>query len=285
MGQFIRNYMLDRISSLCNRAANGFDHLSKFSRKQKSRTADYRRHRSLVRRNNKINGSLANQRAFIIGTGPSLKLNNLQFLEDEITFAVNGFWTHPINRQYAPSFYCLLDSLFFGDEPEAKSLLCNIKDAVRGTRFILPASLASRHFAVSDLVLDPIFVSFSGEIEKLNSIPNLAYDIPIIHNVVQFALAAAMYMKCNPIYLIGCDHNFVATSGLLNHFHGGNSVDIPLSTPKMEETFDKAGKVWRGYRRLRCIAERNGIEIYNATYGGELDVFDRKNFDDLFSIN
>lgn len=38
----------------------------------------------------------------------------------------------------------------------------------------------------------------------------------------------------------------------------------------------------RAYKSARLYAENHGIKIYNATRGGELEVFERVNFDDIF---
>ncbi len=39
----------------------------------------------------------------------------------------------------------------------------------------------------------------------------------------------------------------------------------------------------RSYELCKEFAEKNGVKIYNATRGGKLEVFERVDFDSLFS--
>ena len=41
-------------------------------------------------------------------------------------------------------------------------------------------------------------------------------------------------------------------------------------------------RLWEQYKIMREIATQKGINIYNATRGGQLDVFDRVDYDTLF---
>jgi hypothetical protein len=38
-------------------------------------------------------------------------------------------------------------------------------------------------------------------------------------------------------------------------------------------------RLWKNYRALKKVAEREGVRILNATRGGYLDVFERADFD------
>jgi hypothetical protein len=42
-------------------------------------------------------------------------------------------------------------------------------------------------------------------------------------------------------------------------------------------------KVWKLYRQIKVFAERQGIEIFNATEGSYLDVFERASYQSLFN--
>ena len=44
----------------------------------------------------------------------------------------------------------------------------------------------------------------------------------------------------------------------------------------------KAKQVILAYETAKKYAENHGIKIYNATRGGELEIFDRVNFDTMF---
>ena len=48
--------------------------------------------------------------------------------------------------------------------------------------------------------------------------------------------------------------------------------------PRLEETLEK-------FKDAKLFAEENGVRIFNATIGGELEVFERANFSNLFNVN
>jgi hypothetical protein len=102
-------------------------------------------------------------------------------------------------------------------------------------------------------------------------------------------LQLAMHLGLNPIYLIGCDHYYRGESSVaqgqeveaisINHFHPeyrskGESVS-PASIDLMTNSYEHA----------RFFAEKNGYQIYNATRGGHLEVFERKDFDAIFDTS
>jgi hypothetical protein len=282
----LRNNALSLFSQTLNRLANASLRVSLSARKFKARANDYWMHRDLVKCNDRFNKIGRSRRAFILGTGPSINKLNLEHLRGETTFAVNGFWKHPVNELFSPEYYCLLDSLFFGTEPEAELLLQNIQTSMSESRFVIPALQHRRWRDVCGpaSMLDPIFVCFAGQIDRdLKSLPNLAYDIPYVHNVAQFAVLTAIYLGHSPIYLLGCDHNFMQNHGVFDHFHTGNSVDVALTIPRLEHTFEKASTVWRDYRKIHEIALKHEIQILNATDDSLLDVFPRTSYEDLFA--
>ena len=48
-----------------------------------------------------------------------------------------------------------------------------------------------------------------------------------------------------------------------------------------EEVIANVIMMERGYRKAKEVAAEKGIKIYNVTRGGMLEVFDRKNLDDI----
>jgi hypothetical protein len=87
--------------------------------------------------------------------------------------------------------------------------------------------------------------------------------------VIDLAIPWAMYMGCNPIYLIGCD---CTSTG-----HAYKEEVHPE-----ENVVRETDRIIESYRAVRKVAEVNGFSIYNATKGGELEVFERVNFNELF---
>jgi len=107
-------------------------------------------------------------------------------------------------------------------------------------------------------------------------------------SVSSFALAQAIYMGCNPIYLLGFDHDWLANQGVDKHFYkGGILKDRPSNNRPLSELFTyysmmQSGiQLWRNYFSLKRNAKQSGIKIYNATRGGYLDVFERVEYEKI----
>jgi hypothetical protein len=182
---------------------------------QRALLYDYRLNRRFVETNISLEGAHQGQRAFIIGTGPSLVHQDLSHLSNEITFAVNSFWMHPAIAIVQPTYYVLLDSVFLDGSPHSSTNFGKLTSAADKSTFLVPAN-CRRSMIESGCLPDERtkFVSFAGVLhDSVIKWPELHRYVPGMWNVVQLALLAALYMGCNPIYLIGCDHDYVQPGG------------------------------------------------------------------------
>ena len=95
------------------------------------------------------------------------------------------------------------------------------------------------------------------------------------------ALQIAVYMGFNPIYLVGVDMEWKTFEGSndVNHFHPAyNSVS------RTEEQYSETSKAQqRAYEIAKVATDKAGIEVFNATVGGKLEVFPRVDLEGLFS--
>ena len=96
----------------------------------------------------------------------------------------------------------------------------------------------------------------------------------------------AAYMGFKKIYLIGIDHTF---SKIIDK--NGNVHDGVISKGEEHAAFlgnynlpngSEVYKAENAYCAARKYCEMNNIEIYNATRGGMLEIFERTDFDSLF---
>ena len=88
----------------------------------------------------------------------------------------------------------------------------------------------------------------------------------------------------NPIYLIGCDLGFkgVDTAGDDDPDHFSPDYNRRVRED-WRAIMDKETHV-DYHTHAREWTEANGFKIYNATIGGELEVYDRVDFADLFTV-
>jgi hypothetical protein len=99
-------------------------------------------------------------------------------------------------------------------------------------------------------------------------------------------LQLAAHLGLNPIYIIGCDHYYAGESGIKkdspvitgqqqNHFLPGyrspGEVVNPAPIAEMTHSYESAQR----------FALRQGIQIFNASRGGHLEVFPRISLDML----
>jgi hypothetical protein len=121
-------------------------------------------------------------------------------------------------------------------------------------------------------------------------LPDIASAIPGVQSVSILCLMVAMYLGCRRIYLLGVDHDHFRT-GEYRYFYEptvlrGKDANVQpdgkVVTSRHDE-FQALAALWRQYRVMREIGERNGVEIFNATAGGELDEFPRVRFEGLFA--
>ena len=98
-------------------------------------------------------------------------------------------------------------------------------------------------------------------------------------------LQLAHYLGLNPIYIIGCDHYYAGESDVTvekvveskasNHFHPDYRKPGEVVSPASIQGMNRA------YEHARTYADLNGLKIFNATRGGHLEVFERRDLDQL----
>ncbi len=245
--------------------------------------------RALLERNARFRGCHQGTRCFVIGNGPSLNSQDLSLLTGEITFVVNAFWKHPVLDRWQPTYYLLSDPLYFDGSELAREFYANLRARVNSSTFFVPHYGQDLIERESLLPVDSThFVAFSGELEDGLRGVDLTRPLPGIGLVTQLAIMLAVYMRCSPIYLLGCDHDWLAHRGTFRDFYPG--VDLPnhpgincdLGAREYDLVMELSLKGWRGYRRLGALAESAGVKILNATEGGFLDVFERVGYETLF---
>ncbi len=228
------------------------------------------------------------QRVFLIGNGPSLRVEDLDKLHSnhEICFGFNNIHSIFCRTDWRPDYYGISDYYGFLMGKEKLS-------SVPGTHFLW--DLFSAFFPELKRNASNYFFRFIRKGYPVNEMPDFSCDASDGLNLgysttYDIGLQMAAYMGAGEIYLLGMDHyqpNKKSFEG--NHFEGY------LSDPKATEDkyrFYPAQKPQKGYdtarveRAFEC-AERysreHGFRIFNSTRGGKLEVFERVSFDDLMS--
>lgn len=219
----------------------------------------------------KFKGNHKNQRCFIVATGPSLKIKDLDKLykQNEICISVNGIFQAFNRTLWRPDYYII-------DDPTGVLIWRkNILQADIKEKFIAD----SVWFFDTDEVASNMHKWHFQRAQKEEEEPEFSEDFARISYcgatiVFDGALQLAAYMGFTEIYLIGVDCCRY------------ESVEKQHFSPAYDDVSKQVNlNVERNilaYRSAKKYADNHGISIYNATRGGELEVFERVNFDELF---
>ena len=223
------------------------------------------------------------ERAFVIGNGPSLCMEDLDLLAHEITFAANKIYLAFENTIWRPTYYTVEDHLV------AQQCRKQIQQLDAVVKFF-PHTLALHGLHFSNSIEYPFIwedvypeaPGFSNDAER-----GLHWGSTVTYTMMQMAC----YMGIKEIYLLGVDFRFTVpescaessgkfkvyiSEGEQNHFH---------------PDYRKPGEHWHqpnlDYQNVSFLAahkyaQENGVSICNATRGGNLEVFPRVQLQDLF---
>ena len=218
-------------------------------------------------------GTYQGRRCFIMGNGPTLRDTDTRLLRDEVTIGSNGIFLFFDQMGYRPTFVTVEDRLVAEDR--AAEL-----NGIRGTTKIFPHDLTDCLRADADT----LYVNF---VRHYRGFPRFTAEFDRVAywggTVTFLNLQLAYYLGCRPIYLIGFDHNYsvpgavesgpiTSQSSDVNHFHPDYfGRGYRWNAPMLE-------RMETAYRAARAFLESRGVEVFNATAGGRLEVFPRVNY-------
>ena len=223
------------------------------------------------------------ERCFIIGNGPSLTLEDLELLKNEVTFAANRIVRIFPKTSWRPTYYCCIDYTCYGlDHKE-------INEMDAALRFIP----VERAFAAGKVYEEVTYynrvVSYVG-VENGGMVKNREFQFSedvgqkvygtktVLYDMLQFAV----YMGFKEIYLLGVDHTYrrevledgtvVETGAKANHFC---EKEYDQDRGKVAGYASHVYLMEQGYKKAKEVCEKRNITIKNATRGGRLEVFER----------
>lgn len=254
--------------------------------------------RALVGSNAGYSNKHHGQRAFVCANGPSLAEQDIGPLRDEVAFVLNAFFKHPIVSEWQPDYYCLADPALFDNSDGTNEFFVQLEERCpHSTMFVpLAAREGIRRYGLLK-GMDLNYVAFGGYLQQgLRKVPDLTRVVPGVVGVTQMAIMTAMFMGCSPIYLLGFDHDalFMRASLMegevdrMPHFYKGEAVRGRAnvwSTVSTERLLGDELALYHGYRAIQKVAVQHGIQIFNATRGGFLDVFERADYEEVIATS
>ena len=217
------------------------------------------------------------KRGFVIGNGPSLKIKDLDLLENDITIASNKIFLAFKKTKWRPQYYTVADPLLWE----------KIKSEV--SRYFATIHIPSYlKLEMADKELNLKIWQHSQPPTQGRYFSDDCSKIVYGGGTVTFEnLQFAVHLGLNPIYLIGCDHFYkgeesftkskvVTHQGLSNHFIENYRVEG-------EEVYSAdIDFMNRSYNEAALFAKKYNIQIINASRESELNCFRRCDFNQLF---
>ena len=225
-------------------------------------------------------------RCFIIGNGPSINKTDLNLLKNEVSFATNGIFLKFPDTDFRPTIYVVEDHLVGEDRyEEINNLEIEYKLAPFYLAYCLEEDENVIYYNHRSRVSYPHGFDFSTNAE----------EITYTGCTVTFScMQLAYYMGFKEIYLVGVDMSYQIPEKVkkMNEYDT-EILDMDFDDPNhfASDYFGRGyrwhdpnvDKMEEAYKEARKVTEQNNVKIFNATIGGECEVFDRVNYQSLFS--
>lgn len=218
----------------------------------------------------KYKGIHEGETCFIVCTGPSLTFEDLEKLDGLYAFGMNSIIKACKQTKWKPTYYGIQDEYVY-EKMIDEYRDCPIKDVFVSHR--VAKTIKDENFRYNEFWLN-MYGHDYGNFKNPNFKFSENFDIcsydgfSITYSLMQLAV----YMGFKNIYLLGCDNSYPKDPDKQYFIASGHvSSSAQISVLKQREAFALARK----------YAESHGINIYNATRGGELEVFERVDFDEV----
>jgi glycosyltransferase involved in cell wall biosynthesis len=233
-------------------------------------------HRASTARLGQLANRHAGETAWLIGNGPSVRLEDLDRLENRLTFCFNRFHLAHGSTRLRAAYTLTADMQMIEDFGQ------QIVDESGGTVFIA-------HEHAPDLLGDYIWLrQFAVFPPLFSASPDLVVSpggsTPFV------AMQVAYFMGVRKFYFYGADFSFHfaktqaagdafrIASGEGNHFIANYRNNRPWCPPSLLD-------IGAGFLSARMVTEASGGFVRNVTRGGLLEIFERQDFESALAAS
>ncbi len=242
--------------------------------------------RSLLARNEKHLDSAPGSSVFIIANGPSLNRLDLSLLESTQIPAVtsNYFRLHPLCGKLNIVAHCVGEPINSNDP----SLVVDCLSGISAHSFWVHWS-AKNH--IPSYLRDKCYYympSSSAAAPRVSRYSLTSSALPY-QSTPQMSIAIALYMGYKNIYLIGFDHDWLATRWHSPHFYdtkensSSDAAPADLSVFSYSQMIRISDNLFRYYSLILEASNALDARIFNATPNSYLDIFPFKVYGECVS--
>lgn len=228
---------------------------------------------------NNIKNKHKGKAGFVIGNGPSLRIDDLTKIKEKgfISIASNKIYLAFDKTSWRPDFYTVADPILWDKikneiHNDIKTVhIPNYLDGENSNKQVIYWNALKNDYNTSDL-------------------SNISNDLSIGavggNTITYENIQIALHLGLNPIYLIGCDHYYPGEKNV----KAGDIIKQSDKKTHFIEGYRKPGelvyaagidKMTEAYKIARLYADIHNIKIYNATRGGHLEIFERIDLDEI----
>lgn len=203
------------------------------------------------------------QKCFIVATGPSLTLDDLELIKGQYSFGVNSIINSFDKTSWRPNFYVVSDIdayKNYGKQVEREAAFEHVfypvwmDNDARNTHYV--NNKAQFHFA-------NVIEKYRRRIYPSKKLEKYVVDAPsVVFTVIQIAI----FLGFKTIYLLGQDCNY---KGAKQH---SEIADLGTVVFNDHSTGDRMIDVFYNYAEA---LKDSDVKIYNCTRGGMLEAFKR----------
>lgn len=225
-----------------------------------------------------------NKRCFVIGNGPSLTAEDLELLNNEVTFAANRIFYIFDKTSWRPTYYCAQDPTVIEDcAVYFPSIVKSAENLffINSTKKYLPDSVRN------DAKTMMFYARLVSAHKERKFSDNIARYIDGGGTITYTAIQLAVYMGFKEIYLLGVDNNYSASSfnngtisseDVKKSYFAGMPSNIKLNKPNTDVNT-------QSFLAAKDYCDKHGILIRNATRGGMLELFGREKLETIVGGN
>ena len=213
------------------------------------------------------------ERCFIVSTGPSLTMEDLEKIKNEYSISLNSIFLSKEKTTFKPTYYMIQDPFVYRNL--SKDILKS-KDYFDMPMFFGDPIKFRQPFV--EKPQNAIYFNLNY-LNHISTTPrkweygfgkDFARQVIDGFSITYSALQLAYYMGFSEVYLIGSDCSYDKGMHFISYNGEGNpNVDGNL---RLIQAFD-----WL----KNNMPKDKEFEIFNCTRGGMLEVFERKNLDDV----
>jgi len=205
------------------------------------------------------------ERCFVVGMGPSLDKTRFDLIKDEHFIVANNFYQGLEKFKINPEYWVVADDAVF--DIHYKQLL-TLDTTLFLTEDATRIFVQNKEHYINGIKKEPIIIKPLGNMDTWKTLSKDLRKGAYGGMVIWSSLQLALHLGFKEVYLLGCDCD------LSQGIHFNKASDFGIIKDEWEPVFER-------YKICKKLFEKEGKKIYNSTFGGNLEIFERKKLEDL----